>query len=58
MDQYSMHLLLENKIICQDERCYSMVQSRVLSIWDDYTYGKISASQLLNACLKLVHILE
>ena len=53
-----VRLVLENKITSQEEWCYRMVQSKVLSIWDDYTYGKISASQLLNACSKLVYIPE
>ena len=53
-----VHLVLANKITRREERRYRMVQSRVLSIWDDYTYGKISASQLLNACSKLVHVPE
>ena len=35
-----VHLVLEYKITCRKERWYRMVQSRVLSIWDDYTYGK------------------
>ena len=47
-----VHLVLEHKTTHHEERWYRMVQSRVLSIWDDYTYGKISASQLLNACSK------
>ena len=53
-----VHLVLENKITRREEWHYRMVQSKVLSIWDDCTYGKISASQLLNACSKLVYIPE
>ena len=53
-----VRLVLENKITHREERQYRMAQSRVLSIWDDYTYGKISASKLLNACSKLVHVPE
>ena len=34
-------LVLENKITHFKERRLRMVQSRVLSIWDNYTYGKI-----------------
>ena len=53
-----VHLVLENQITHHEERQYRMTQSGVLSIWDDYTYGKISASELLNACSKLVHVPE
>ena len=33
-----VHPVLENKIAHWEERHYRMVHSRVLSIWDDYTY--------------------
>ena len=53
-----VRLVLENKLTRREELRYRKVQSKVLSIWDNYTYGKISASQLLNACAKLVHVPE
>ena len=53
-----VHLVLENKLTRYEERRYRKVQSKVLSIWDNYSYGNISASQLLNACAKLVYVLN
>ena len=51
-------LVLENKLTRREERRSRKVQSKVLSIWDNYSYGNISASQLLNACAKLVYVPE
>ena len=49
-------LVLENKLTHQKEAKYRKMQTEVFDIWNDYTYGHKSASQLLKACSRLVHI--
>ena len=53
-----VRLVLEYKLTRHEERRYRKVQSKVLSIWDNYTDSKISTSQLLKSCAKLVHVPE
>ena len=51
-------LVLENKLTCQKEAKYRKMETEVFDIWNDYTYGHKSASQLLKGCSRLVHILN
>ena len=45
-----VQLVLENKLTHQKEAKYRKLQTEVFDIWNDYTYGHKSASQLLKAC--------
>ena len=48
--------MLEGKLACREDNKYRMMQAEVFSIWEDYTIGTKSATQLLKACSRLVHI--
>ena len=51
-----VQLVLKNKLTHQKEAKYRKMQTELFYIWNDYTYGCKSASHLLKAWSRLVHI--